>query len=215
MWVADFVDGHGVLVDVNTWFRFNCGTVANSHVRRRIALESAMPLSTQLIARIEALHRERELDSWRTLPSAFAVAGSIDVSTRDRRTLVKSTERKQPAAAGNRVGVIVKVGVCLGVLTVLVLIGRSERAIPDADGARITATHPVPVTRPPSAAEHRKQVFDERRARFDAAASPAAQQFAAATKADAASASTCSGGTDGGMDATGNECGTRPAPAPR
>ena len=55
-WVADFVDGQGVLVDVNTWFRFNCGTFANTHAARRMALESAIPLSAELIARIEALH---------------------------------------------------------------------------------------------------------------------------------------------------------------
>src|SRR5450631_536394 len=57
MWIADFVDGQGTLVDANTWFRFNCGTLANSHALRRMALESAIPLSAALIERIEALHR--------------------------------------------------------------------------------------------------------------------------------------------------------------
>src|SRR5215470_5260293 len=56
MWVADFVDGRGELVDANTWFRFNCGALANSHARRRMALESAMPISLELGERIEALH---------------------------------------------------------------------------------------------------------------------------------------------------------------
>jgi hypothetical protein len=56
MWVADFVDGHGELVNANTWFRFNCGALANSHARRRMALESAMPISLELGERIEALH---------------------------------------------------------------------------------------------------------------------------------------------------------------
>jgi hypothetical protein len=59
-WVADFVDGHGVLVDVDTWFRFNCGSLANPYAARRIALESALPLPAELIARIEALHRATE-----------------------------------------------------------------------------------------------------------------------------------------------------------
>lgn len=54
-WIADFVDGRGVLVDVNTWFRFNCGT--NFHASRRLALESAIPLSAEFIAQIEELHR--------------------------------------------------------------------------------------------------------------------------------------------------------------
>ena len=213
-WVADFVDGHGVLVDVDTWFRFNCGTVANSHVTRRIALESAIPLSSQLIARIEALHRELEQSPCLTLPGALAIAGSTDVSTRDRRTLVKSTERKQPATTMSRFGAILKIGVCLGVLGLLVVVGRSERTIPDAQETRITAAPPAPVTRSPSAAEHRKQVFDERRARFDAAASTAAERVAAAMKAEDDAGSTCSGGADGGMDASGNQCGRGSTPAP-
>ena len=56
VWVADFIDGQGALVDANTWFRFNCGNLANSHALRRMALESAMPIPTELGARIEALH---------------------------------------------------------------------------------------------------------------------------------------------------------------
>jgi hypothetical protein len=56
MWIADFVDGQGTLVDANTWFRFNCGTLANSHALRRMALESATPISLELSERIEALH---------------------------------------------------------------------------------------------------------------------------------------------------------------
>ena len=26
LWVADFIDGHGELVDPETWFRFNCAS---------------------------------------------------------------------------------------------------------------------------------------------------------------------------------------------
>lgn len=57
MWIADFIDGHGTLVDATTWFRFNCGTLANSHALRRMALESATPISSMLAERIDALHR--------------------------------------------------------------------------------------------------------------------------------------------------------------
>jgi hypothetical protein len=57
LWVADFIDGNGALIDATTWFRFNCGTSATSYARRRMVLESAVPLSTQLVARIEGLHR--------------------------------------------------------------------------------------------------------------------------------------------------------------
>ncbi len=57
LWVADFIDGHGELVDAVTWFRFHCGTPATWYARRRMVLESALPLSAQLVARIEYLHR--------------------------------------------------------------------------------------------------------------------------------------------------------------
>ena len=56
IWIADFVDGRGTLVDANTWFRFNCGTLRNSYALRRMALESATPISLELSDRIEALH---------------------------------------------------------------------------------------------------------------------------------------------------------------
>jgi len=57
LWVADFIDGHGELIDAATWFRFNCGMPATSYARRRMVFESAIPLSEQLVARIEYLHR--------------------------------------------------------------------------------------------------------------------------------------------------------------
>lgn len=67
IWVAEFIDGHGVLVDANTWFRFNCGTLANSHALRRMALESAIPLSAELVEQIEALHRPAVVKRGRAL----------------------------------------------------------------------------------------------------------------------------------------------------
>jgi hypothetical protein len=56
--IADFIDGQGVLVDANTWFRFNCATISTAHGLRRMAIETAIPLSVELIEKIEALHRE-------------------------------------------------------------------------------------------------------------------------------------------------------------
>ena len=55
LWVADFVDGEGRLVDALAWIRFNCGGSSSTQARRRMALESALPLSAELIERIEAL----------------------------------------------------------------------------------------------------------------------------------------------------------------
>lgn len=55
LWIADFIDGRGELVDALTWFRFNCGDVSSWHARRRMVLDSAIPLSEELVARIERL----------------------------------------------------------------------------------------------------------------------------------------------------------------
>jgi hypothetical protein len=56
LWIADFVDGIGELVEPVIWFRFNCGTSSTRGAHRRMLFESAMPLSTALAARIEDLH---------------------------------------------------------------------------------------------------------------------------------------------------------------
>ena len=55
LWIADFIDGRGELVDAPTWFRFNCGELANAHARRRMVRESAVPLSRELVERIARL----------------------------------------------------------------------------------------------------------------------------------------------------------------
>jgi len=60
LWVADFIDGHGDLIDPQTWFRFNCGAPTTRQARRRMLLESAVPLSIDVAARIENLHRSAD-----------------------------------------------------------------------------------------------------------------------------------------------------------
>ena len=57
LWIADFMDGVGQLVEPEAWFRFNCGTPWARRAQRRMLLESAVPLSAELAARIERLHR--------------------------------------------------------------------------------------------------------------------------------------------------------------
>jgi len=57
LWVADFIDGHGELVDPETWFRFNCASPDTRPARRRMLLESALPLSPEIVTKIEHLHR--------------------------------------------------------------------------------------------------------------------------------------------------------------
>lgn len=56
LWVADFIDGEGKLIDATTWFRFNCGALSSPQARRRMVMESAVPLSPELVARIGRLH---------------------------------------------------------------------------------------------------------------------------------------------------------------
>lgn len=62
VWVADFVDGHGQLVDPASWLRFNCGFVSGQ-ARRRMAYESAIPVSRELSLRIEQLHQTGDLST--------------------------------------------------------------------------------------------------------------------------------------------------------
>jgi hypothetical protein len=55
LWVADFIDGEGKLIDATTWIRFNCGALSSPHARRRMVLEAAVPLSEALAAKIGRL----------------------------------------------------------------------------------------------------------------------------------------------------------------
>jgi hypothetical protein len=57
LWVADFIDGDGQIVDAATWIRFNCGSASTYHARRRMVCESALPVSRELSMRIEQLHQ--------------------------------------------------------------------------------------------------------------------------------------------------------------
>jgi len=56
LWVADFIDGVGELIEPAAWFRFNCGTPWARRAHRRMLIEAATPLSVELAARIERLH---------------------------------------------------------------------------------------------------------------------------------------------------------------
>jgi hypothetical protein len=60
LWIADFIDGHGEICEAATWFRFNCAETAISAAERRMLLESALPLSADLAARIETLFRSSD-----------------------------------------------------------------------------------------------------------------------------------------------------------
>jgi hypothetical protein len=57
LWVADFIDGDGEIVDAATWVRFHCGGAAFDSAWRRMAQESAVPLTPELQRRILSLLR--------------------------------------------------------------------------------------------------------------------------------------------------------------
>jgi hypothetical protein len=57
LWVADFIDGQGELVEATTWFRFHCGAHSTRQARSRMVRESATPLSADLVQRIQRLPR--------------------------------------------------------------------------------------------------------------------------------------------------------------
>ena len=57
LWVADFIDGEGEIIDAVTWFQFHCASLSTAQARHRMVLESGIPLSDELVARIELLRR--------------------------------------------------------------------------------------------------------------------------------------------------------------
>lgn len=61
LWIADFIDGQGALVDAATWFRFNCPAEPSESAYRRMTLESAEPISGDLVRKIERLLISRRL----------------------------------------------------------------------------------------------------------------------------------------------------------
>jgi hypothetical protein len=80
LWVADFIDGRGELVEATTWFRFHCGAYSTRQVRSRMVRESATPLSADLVQRIERL--PRPVASRRTGPMDRVVAAIAAHTTR-------------------------------------------------------------------------------------------------------------------------------------
>jgi len=82
--------------------------------------------------------------------------------SRERQRLV-STMTVDRAHA---LGVVLKCSVCLALLTLLLVIGSAREDDGTAPAAAGSALHAAAVPIVPSAAAHRKAVFDDRRARF-------------------------------------------------
>jgi hypothetical protein len=142
----------------------------------------------------------------------------MDIMNSMERQRLVSTLSDEPAHA---LGVVLKCCIGLFLLTLLVAIGGGWGNDGTATVSRGDSQHAEAASHPGNAAAHRREVFDERRARFEskasadqyAAVAPFAEANAYARPPSAARVSSqspqaqnCSGGPDGGMDANGNQC---------
>lgn len=112
---------------------------------------------------------------------------------------------------------MLKSAACVAVVALLVLISNGEYKAGIAVGGRSDPARQATVNMSSRTAADRKELFDARRARFEGPhdAIPGRRIAAAAVQADPASAegsgrATCSGGVNGGMDASGSECNAPP-----
>jgi hypothetical protein len=100
---------------------------------------------------------------------AIACPSSIDFN--ERVDIVNMTERQKLVsnmadAPTHALAVVLKCAVCLVLLTLLVVIGSTREEGGVAPEARGSAPHALSAAKLSGAAAHRKEVFDERRARF-------------------------------------------------
>jgi hypothetical protein len=142
----------------------------------------------------------------------------VEFYSRDARRSLAPPERglNKPASL---LTLMLKCAACVAVVTLLMVIGNGEyHAGIDAAG-RSDPAHQATVNTSSRTAADRKEVFDARRARFEGHdATPGRRIAAASVPPDSASAegtggATCSGGVNGGMDASGSECNEPPATA--
>ena len=158
------------------------------------------------------------------------------MNSRQRQQLVESYSREHggspqaPMAERNTSGrryepishlaLTLKCAACVAVVALLVVIGSCEDKAGMGKDARSNAARTASATKSAAAAD-RKEVFDARRARFEGNDPVPGKRYAVAVAPpDPANAkgiadATCSGGVDGGMDASGSECGKGAAAAAR
>jgi hypothetical protein len=95
LWVADFIDGEGNIVDATTWFRFNCGALSSLHARRRMVVESAVPLSPELVARIGRLNAPTTMRKRSAIVALLDVIGARHVRGRLAAMVARRIARRR------------------------------------------------------------------------------------------------------------------------
>lgn len=151
--------------------------------------------------------------------------GAADLNFDERMDKMNRVERsnlvaQHADAPAHPVGVVL--ACCAGIvaLTVLVAAGGAWTTDRKAQASTQASYRGEATARAGSTEEHRRDLFDERRARFTSSASdqvavavpgedtrrPARALPAAAASFATSLSKICSGGPDGGMDATGNQC---------
>lgn len=113
-------------------------------------------------------------------------------------------------------GLLLKSAACIAVVTLLVVITNGEYKVGIGVGGGSDPARKATVYTSSRSAADRKELFDSRRARFEGHDTISGRRIVgAAEQADPASAegsggATCSGGANGGMDASGSECNAPP-----
>ena len=73
-YVAEFRDGGGTLEYAGSWFRFNAGALRS--LKGRAALQSSMPLTPEILEKIDRLHAESDARQARMLAVPRSVAAA-------------------------------------------------------------------------------------------------------------------------------------------
>jgi hypothetical protein len=102
------------------------------------------------------------------LPQQKQFDERVDIMNTTKRQRLVSTLSDESTRA---LGVVLKCGICLALLTLLVVIGVSEEKVGVPADALDSVSHAASAAKLSGAAAHRKEVFDERRARFAGSAS--------------------------------------------
>ena len=135
----------------------------------------------------------------------------VEFYSREARRSLAPPERGSNKSA-SLLSLMLKCAACVAVVTLLVVISNGEYKAGIAVDGRSDPVRQATVQMSSRAAADRKEVFDARRASFEShEAIPGRRIAAAAVTPDSASVegmggATCSGGVNGGMDASGSEC---------